>query len=80
MKLPISCKNHWAECDFSGNLESVVTHEVDCPYRMVTCVVLNCYDDIRFNLGRDSQEKKLIEKLIEKFLEIYYSGKMKKLE
>ena len=34
--------------------------------------------------GRDSQEKKLIEKiivkLIEKFLEICYSEKMKKLE
>ena len=36
------------------------------------------------DLGRDSQEKKLIEKLIEKFiekfLEICYTGKMKKLE
>ena len=35
-------------------------------------------------LGRDSQEKKIIEKiivkLIEKFVEICYTGKMKKLE
>ena len=31
-------------------------------------------------LGRDSQGKKLIEKLIEKFLEICYTVKMKKLE
>ena len=39
-----------------------------------------CYN----KLGRDSQEKKLIEKiiekLIEKFLKICYTGKMKKLE
>ena len=31
-------------------------------------------------LGRDSQEKKIIEKLIEKFIEIWYTGKMKKFE
>ena len=35
-------------------------------------------------LGRDSQEKKLVEKLVEKFVEkfveIYYTGKMEILE
>ena len=30
--------------------------------------------------GRDSEETKLIEKPIEEFLEIYYTGKMEKLE
>ena len=50
LNLPISCKNHWDECDFSGDLESVITHEEDCPYRTVRCVVLNCWEEIRFNL------------------------------
>merc|ERR1719471_2561175 len=49
LNLPMSCKNHRNECDFSGNLESVVTHEEDCPYRIVTCVVMNCYTRIQFN-------------------------------
>jgi len=49
LHLPISCKNHWNECDFSGNLESVVAHEEDCPYRSVNCVVMNCFTVIKFN-------------------------------
>ena len=49
LKLPISCKNHAARCDFSGSLEDVIAHEEDCPYRSVKCVVLSCYQDIRFN-------------------------------
>ena len=49
MKLPMSCKNHAAGCDFSGSLEDVIAHEEDCPYRSVKCVVLSCYQDISFN-------------------------------
>ena len=51
LNLPISCGNHQVGCDFSGDLESVVvTHEEDCPFRAVSCIVLNCREDIRFNL------------------------------
>ena len=32
LNLPISCKNHWAECDFLGDSESAILfHERDCP-------------------------------------------------
>ena len=57
LNLPILCKNHQAECDFSGNLESVITHEEDCPYRTVECLVLNCHAEIRFNLIDDHMTK-----------------------
>ena len=49
LKLPMSCKNHAAGCDFSGSLEDEIAHEEGCPYRSVKCVVLSCYQDIRFN-------------------------------
>ena len=49
LNLDISCKNHAAGCDFSADLARVVTHEEDCPYRSVKCVVLNCYQDLKFN-------------------------------
>ena len=45
----MSCKNNAAGCDFSGSLEDVITHEEDCPYRTVKCVVLSCFIDIKFN-------------------------------
>ena len=53
LNLPISCKFHWNECDFSGDLETVVSHEEQCPFREVPCVVLNCYKPIRFNMIED---------------------------
>ena len=28
----------------------MIAHEEDCPYRTVACVVLNCLEDVRFNL------------------------------
>ena len=58
LNLPISCKNHQAECDFSGNLESVIIHEGDCPYRTVKCQVMKCREKIRFNLIDDHMTKK----------------------
>ena len=57
LNLPISCKNHWAQCDFSGDLESVITHEENCPYREVTCILSNCYEPIRFNEIEDHMAK-----------------------
>ena len=49
LKLPMSCKNHAIGCNFSGSLEDVIAQEEDCPYRSVKCLVLSCYQAIRFN-------------------------------
>ena len=53
----MSCKNNAAGCDFSGSLEDVITHEEDCPYRTVKCVVLSCFLDIKFNDLEDHMAK-----------------------
>ena len=58
LNLPIACKNYWAECDFSGDIESVVTHEEDCPYRGVPCVVLNCTEYMLFNMIENHMAEK----------------------
>ena len=49
MDIGISCKNHTVGCDFTAEIDSVLTHEEDCPYRSVRCVVLSCYRVMRFN-------------------------------
>ena len=56
LNLPISCKNQW--CDFSGNLDSVITHEEDCPYRMVACPVMGCKMRIRLHLIENHMAEK----------------------
>ena len=40
LNLPISCKNHRADCDSSGDIEETEEHEEDCPYCTVRCIVL----------------------------------------
>ena len=50
LDLPMSCKHHGDECDFSGNLASVIEHEEDCPFRPVECAVIWCEEQIRFTL------------------------------
>jgi len=57
LDLPISCKHHGDECDFSGNLASVIEHEEDCPFRFVECAVFHCDEDIKFNLIEDHMMK-----------------------
>ena len=49
LSLGISCKNHAVGCDFTAEIDSVLTHEEDCPHRTVRCVVLSCYRVMRFN-------------------------------
>ena len=47
LKLPSTCMING--CDFSADLENVQRHEGLCPFRIVKCVVLDCYQEIRFN-------------------------------
>ena len=53
----MSCKHNAAGCNFSGGLEDAITHEEDCPYRTVKCVVLSCFLDIKFNDLEDHMAK-----------------------
>jgi len=57
LDLPMACKYHDAECDFSGNHASVIEHEEDCPFRPMDCPAFWCREKIRFHLIENHMDK-----------------------
>jgi hypothetical protein len=46
LHLPVSCKHDG--CEFSKEVTEVVSHELQCQYRKVRCLVPWCYKEIQF--------------------------------
>ena len=49
LQVAVPCKNHSAGCIEEIQLDALKLHELECPFREVTCVVLDCRYPIIFN-------------------------------
>ena len=48
-KAPMSCKHNGAGCNEANDLDEILRHEEDCPFRSTKCLVLDCKADITLN-------------------------------